>query len=131
MAVTDLTADMLTMIRNASKARKESVDIKCSKLLESMCGILKENGFINNFKKMEDNKQGQIKVYLKYTSGKPAITGIRKITRPGLRYYQGHKDIRLVYGGIGISILTTSEGLMTGKDARAKKIGGELLCYVW
>jgi small subunit ribosomal protein S8 len=132
VAITDLTADMLTMIRNASSAHKETVEIKCSKFLEAICEILKHEGFISNYKKIEDEKQGMIKVYLKYgKTNMPAITGIKKVTRPGLRAYKGYRDISLIFGGIGMSIISTSQGMMTSKDARAKKVGGEVVCHVW
>lgn len=132
MAITDLTADMLTMIRNASKAKKETVEIKRSNSLEVISKILKEQGFISNYKAISDKKQGLLKLYLKYYKDKkPALIGLKKITKPGLRIYKGYKKLPRVMGGIGIAIVSTSQGIMTSKDARQRKVGGEVLCYVW
>ena len=132
MAVTDLTADMLTMIRNASSARKNFVIIKSSKMLVSICEILKTEGFIEDFQKMEDNKQGQIKVYLKYVkNNNPAISELKRVSTPGLRKYIAYGEIKKVLGGVGISVVSTSQGIMTGTEARSKNIGGELICYAW
>jgi len=132
VAITDLTADMLTMIRNASSAHKESVEIKRSNLLETVLKILKEEGFVTNFKPIPDKKQGLIKVYLKYNKNKvPALLNLKRISKPGLRSYKTYKDLPRVLGGVGIAIISTSSGIMTAKDARAKKIGGEVICYAW
>ena len=132
MSVTDLTADMLTMMRNANRAKKDSVMIKSSNMLLSICAILKKEGFIENYQKVEDNKQGIIKVYLKYTKkNQAALKGLKRISTPGLRNYTGYKDIRKVIGGVGISIISTSAGIMTGSEARSKNIGGEIICYAW
>lgn len=132
MAITDLTADMFTMIRNASKAKKVTVEIKRSNLLEAISRILKEQGFISNYKAIPDKKQGLLKVYLKYGKNKqPALIGLKKITKPSLRIYKGRKKLPRVLGGIGISIVSTSQGIMTSQEARRRKIGGEIICYVW
>lgn len=132
MAITDLTADMFTMIRNASRARKETVEIKKSNLLETVLKILKEEGFVSNFKPILDKKQGLIKVYLKYNKDKvPALLDLKRISKPGLRVYKTHKNLPRVLGGVGIAIISTSSGIMTAKDARMKKIGGEVVCYAW
>ncbi len=132
MAITDLTADMFTMIRNASKAKKVTVEIKRSNLLEVISRILKEQGFISNYKAISDKKQGLLRVYLKYGKDKkPALIGLKKITKPSLRIYKGHKKLPRVLGGIGISIVSTSQGIMTSREARRRKIGGEIICYVW
>ena len=132
MAITDLTADMFTMIRNASKAKKVTVEIKRSNLLEVISRILKEQGFISNYKAISDKKQGLLRVYLKYGKGKkPALIGLKKITKPSLRIYKGHKKLPRVLGGIGISIVSTSQGVMTSREARRRKIGGEIICYAW
>ena len=132
MAITDLTADMLTMIRNASNARKETVEIKRSNLLETVLKILKEESFISNFKPIPDKKQGLIKVYLKYNKDKvPALLDLKRISKPGLRIYKTSKNLPRVLGGVGIAIISTSSGIMTAKDARIKKIGGEVICYAW
>ncbi|MDD5438917.1 MAG: 30S ribosomal protein S8 [Candidatus Omnitrophica bacterium] len=132
MSITDLTADMLTMIRNASRAHKEAVEIKRSKLLSAICEILKKEGFIANFKEIEDKKQGLIKIYLKYNKdNSSAIVGLKSISTAGLRRYEGYEDFRKILGGVGIAIVSTSKGIMTTKEARAKKIGGEIICYAW
>lgn len=130
--ITDLTADMLAVIRNASKAKKESVEIKRSRLLENILKILRDEGFISNFKTIDDKKQGLIKVYLKYNKNKtPAILGLKKVTKSSLRIYKSYKKLPRVLGGIGIAIISTSQGVMSDKDARSKKIGGEIICYAW
>ncbi len=132
MAITDLTSDMLTMIRNASKAKKETVEIKRSNLLEEILKILKEEGFISNYKSISDKKQGLLKVYLKYNKDRmPALIGLRKITKPSLRIYKGRKELPHVLGGVGIAIVSTSKGVMASGEARQKKIGGEVICYAW
>ncbi len=132
MAITDLTADMFTMIRNASKAKKETVEIKRSNLLEAVSKILKEENFISNYKPISDKKQGLLRVYLKYNKDKkPALMGLKKITKPSLRIYKGSKKLPRVLGGIGIAIVSTSQGIMTSNEARRRKIGGEVICYVW
>jgi len=132
VAITDLTADMFTMIRNASKARKVSVEIKRSNLLEIVLKILKDEGFISNFKPIQDKKQGLIKVYLKYNKDKqPALINLKRISTPGLRVYKPYKKLPRVLGGVGIAVLSTSAGVMTAKDARTKKVGGEVVCYAW
>lgn len=132
MAVTDPIADMLTRIRNASFAKKEVVEIKNSKFLEEVMKILKKEGFIANYKLMKDAKQGMLRVYLKYSKeGAPAILGIRRISRPGLRAYKKCDELPKVYGGLGIAIISTSKGLLTDAQAREQKIGGEVICYTW
>jgi small subunit ribosomal protein S8 len=120
------------MIRNASKAKKVTVEIKRSNLLEVISRILKEQGFISNYKAISDKKQGLLRVYLKYGKDKkPALIGLKKITKPSLRIYKGHKKLPRVLRGIGISIVSTSQGVMTSREARRRKIGGEIICYVW
>jgi len=132
MTVTDTIADALTIIRNGALAGKEAVEIKKSSLCENIMGILKREGFIENHKTIDDNKQGLIKVYLKYDKDKSsALTGLKRISKPGLRVYVAKKEIKRVYGGIGIAIISTSQGLMTDKEAREKSIGGEILCQAW
>lgn len=132
MSVTDPIADALTIIRNASRAAKETADIKGSKLTGQILEILKKERFIQDFRFVEDKKQGFFKVYLKYQKGKiPAITGIKKCSNPGRRLYKSADSISKVYGGLGVAILTTSKGLLTDEEARAQKVGGELLCQVW
>ena len=132
MPITDSIADALTIIRNGSRARKDKVDIKRSRLSEEILKIFKREGYISNFKAIEDKKQGVIRVYLRYNPDKsPIITGIKKISKPGLRVYVGNDNIPKVLSGFGIAVISTSRGLMTDKEARKEKIGGEVLCYAW
>ena len=132
MAVTDPIADMLTMIRNASSAKKDVMEVKNSHLAEEILKIFKKERFIINFKLIKDSKQGILRVYLKYgKDGFPAITGIRRISKPGLRIYKKSDELPKVYGGLGIAIISTSKGLMTDKQARKAGLGGEVLCKIW
>ncbi len=132
MTMTDPIADMLTRIRNALKARHVKVDIPSSKMKLEIAKILKEEGYIENFKSIEDGKQGILEVSLKYTKdGLPAISGLQKVSRPGRRVYCDKSEIPDVLGGYGIAILSTSQGIMTGKQSRTKGIGGEVLCSIW
>lgn len=132
MSLSDPIANALTKIRNALKAKKETVDISFSKLLQEVLTILKERGYIRNFKLMKDNKWGMLKVYLRYTpTRQPVISGLERISRPGLRVYVDKNEIPRVKGGLGLAILTTSKGIMTDKEARGAKVGGEILCYIW
>ena len=131
MSVSDPIADTLTILRNATSARKETVEFPASKLLERMMAIFKNDGYIEDFRLLKDNKQGILKVYLKYENTKPLIIGIKRISKPGLRRYAGAAEIPRVLGGMGTALLTTSKGLMTGREARKQKVGGEVLAYVW
>ena len=132
MSVTDLIADQLTVIRNAIMAGKKTVLVKRSGTIEGIVKIIKDEGFIDNYKVIEDNKQGQIKLYLKYLDdGRPIMENLKRISSPGLREYVPAKNVKKVLGGVGIAILSTSNGLMTDKQAKEKGIGGELLCKVW
>jgi small subunit ribosomal protein S8 len=133
MAFSDPIADFLTRIRNATSARHRYVDIRWSKLKQSIAEILKNLGFIENYLVKQDNKnRGTIRVFLKYTDGRlPVIQGLTRVSKPGLRRYVGCDDIPMFYGGLGISILSTSHGIMSGYDAHKKGIGGELLCLIW
>ena len=132
MAVTDSIADMLTVIRNGSFASKGIVEVRGSKLAEEILGIFKKEYFISNYKLIKDNKQGILRVHLKYSKeGAPAILGIKRISRPGLRLYKKADEMPKVYGGLGMAIISTSKGLMTDSQARDNKIGGEVLCYIW
>ena len=132
MSVTDLIADQLTVIRNGLMAGKKSVIIKRSTLLEGLMKIIKEEGFIENYKVIEDNKQGLIKVYLKYLEdGASVIENLERVSTPGLRRYIPSEKIKSVLGGSGIAILSTSKGLLTDKDAKEQGVGGELICRVW
>ncbi|MCM8790112.1 MAG: 30S ribosomal protein S8 [Candidatus Omnitrophica bacterium] len=132
MAATDPIADMLTVIRNASSAKKDVVEVKNSVLSEGIVKILKREGFISNYKIIKDNKQGIIRVYLKYLkNGTPAILGLKRVSRPGLRVYSKANALPRVYSGLGVAIISTSKGLLTDEEARDKKVGGEVLCYAW
>lgn len=132
MALTDPIADMLTVIRNASSSRKEVVEVKNSRLSEEILKIFKQERFIDNYKVIKDSKQGILRVYLKYLkSGNPGLLGIKRVSRPGLRIYKKAEELPKVYGGLGIAVISTSKGIMTDKEAREKKIGGEVICYTW
>jgi len=133
MAFSDPIADFLTRIRNATRARRRFVDIRWSKLKQNIAEIMKNQGFVENFLVKQDNKnRGTIRVFLKYTDGRsPVIQGLTRVSKPGLRRYIGHQEIPRYYGGLGVSILSTSQGIMSGHDAHMKGIGGELLCLVW
>lgn len=128
----DPIADMLTRVRNAMAARHPKVDVPASKLKTEIARILKEEGYIANFKVAEEGVKKVIKIYLKYaTDNSPVVTGIERVSRPGCRTYVGKTDIPRVQGGLGISILTTPQGVMTGRTAHKQGVGGEILCRVW
>lgn len=132
MAITDPIADMLTRIRNAGKAKFNSVDIPGSNLKIEIAKVLKNEGFIRNYKFIKDNRQGILRIYLKYSqTNQSAILGLERISKPSRRMYMKCKDIRPVLNGMGISILSTSKGIMTDRDARKENLGGEMLCRVW
>ena len=130
--ISDPIADMLTRVRNALKARFQKVDVPASKLKTEIARILKDEGYILNYKIVDDDNHKAIRVYLKYTAGnQPVISNIERVSRPGCRVYVGATDIPKVLGGLGVNILTTPKGVMTGKSARKEGVGGELLCQVW
>ena len=132
MAMTDPIADMLTRIRNANQALLEKVDIPSSRLKVEIAKTLKAEGFIRAFKLIDDNKQGVLRVYLKFGPGNErVILGLRRISRPGLRVYRKSRQIPSVISGVGVSIVSTPRGLMSGKQARERSLGGEVLFYVW
>ena len=132
MHITDPIADMLTRIRNANSAKHDTVDIPASNMKKSIAQILVDEGYIKGYKVIEDGKQGVIKVTLKYTDGKtPVITGLRRVSKPGLRIYSNAEDMPKVMKGLGIAIISTSKGVMTDREARKQHIGGEVLAYVW
>ena len=132
MAITDPIADMLTILRNASVAKKPAAEVKNSKISEGILKILKDESFVSNFKLIKDTKQGILRVYFKYAEdGAPALLGLKRISRPGLRTYKKADELPKVYGGLGVAIISTSKGLMTDSQAREKKLGGEVICYVW
>ena len=132
MNMTDPVADLLTRIRNGVRAKLGKVDVPRSKLKVEIARILKDEGYITNFKLSEDDKQGNLRVFLKYGPGmERVITDVQRVSRPGCRIYCGKDQIPRVYGGLGINILSTSRGLMTGKAAAREGVGGEILCNVW
>ena len=132
MQITDPIADLLTRIRNASNAKHETVDIPASNMKKAIAKILLDEGYIKNFQIIEDSKQGIIRVTLKYGENKSkVITGIKRVSRPGLRIYAGADELPKVLRGLGIAIISTSKGIMTDKEARANHIGGEVLAFIW
>lgn len=131
MSRTDLIADTFTMIRNAIMAKKQNLDVPSSNTMVSILEILKQEGYIDNFKPIEDKKQGIIRIYLKYTAEKSAIRSIKRISKPGLRVYAKSSKIPSVIKGRGIAIISTSRGIMTDKQARQSNAGGEIIAYVW
>ena len=132
MQMSDVIADMLTRIRNANDAKHATVDIPASKMKKAIADILVEEGYVKSYTVIEDGKQGVIRVTLKYGQGKAkVIRGIRRVSKPGLRIYAGYEEMPKVMNGLGIAIVSTSKGIMTDKKARATKIGGEVLAFVW
>ncbi|MDA0748383.1 MAG: 30S ribosomal protein S8 [bacterium] len=132
MSMTDPIADMLTRTRNASRAGHRKVDIPSSNLKRELARIMKERGFIRNYAFVEDNRQGYLRLYLKYSESEEcAIQGITRISTPGLRTYVGKDDIPRVLSGLGVAILSTSRGILTDAEARKAGVGGEVLCHVW
>ena len=132
MSVSDFIADQLTIIRNGIRVNKKSVIVRNSKMMEGILNIFKREEFIDNFKIIEDNKQGTIKVYLRYTEeGTSVIENLQKVSTPGLRQYIPTKQLKLVMGGIGVAIYSTSKGLLTDKEVKEQGIGGELICKIW
>ena len=132
MQISDVIADMLTRIRNASNAKHETVDIPASNMKKAIADILLEEGYIKAVNVQEDGKQGTIRITLKYEAGKvKAIRGIRRVSKPGLRIYSNCEDMPKVMNGLGIAIVSTSKGIMTDKRARREHVGGEVLAFVW
>ena len=132
MQITDAIADMLTRIRNANSAKHETVDIPASNVKKAIAQILVDEGYIKGFTVIEDNKQGVIRVTLKYGVGKTRIiSGLRRVSKPGLRIYAGCEELPRVMRGLGIAIISTPKGIMTDKKARKENVGGEVLAYVW
>ena len=130
MTMTDPVSDLLTRIRNASDARHETVDIPSSKMKLEIVRILKEEGYISGFSTSEDNKQGNIRIQLRYEGKNAVISSLERISRPGCRVYVGKSEIPSIIGGMGICIMSTSQGILTGKQAQEKGLGGEVLCAV-
>jgi small subunit ribosomal protein S8 len=131
MVMTDPIADMLTRIRNATIVRDKVVEIPVSKIKLEIVKILKEEGYIQDFEAVEEAKQGKVKVYLKYNGKEKVISGLKRISKPGLKVYARKDEIPRVLGGLGIAVMSTSKGVMTDRKARTEGIGGEVICYVW
>ena len=131
MQMSDVIADMLTRIRNANDAKHESVEIPASNMKKAIADILVNEGYIKGYQIIDDNKQGIIKVTLKYVGKQKAITGLKRVSKPGLRVYAAKEDLPRVYRGLGIAIISTSQGIMTDKKARLANVGGEVLAFIW
>ena len=133
MTSTDFVGDFLTHIRNASRARKEKVTTRTSRLTLRLAEILKQEGFIDQFKPFNEGNKNFVRIHLKYLGGKkqPAIQGIRRVSKPGRRVYVGSEEIPRVVGGFGVSVVSTSKGIMVDREARKVRVGGELICKVW
>ena len=132
MTMTDPIADMLTRIRNAKVVKHETVDVTASNMKKELARILLEEGFIRGYDVIEDGKQGIIRIQLKYgQEGERVITGLKKISKPGMRVYAANHEIPKVLNGLGISVISTSKGILTDKQARKENVGGEVICYVW
>jgi len=129
--VNDPIADMLTRIRNAVMVGHDSVMVPHSRVKVSIAKILKDENFIGDFEITKGKQEQMMKIQLKYVDKQPAVLGLERVSRPGLRVYAGKTEIPRVYGGLGVAVMSTSQGIMTGKDAWRKKLGGEVLCYVW
>ncbi|RKY30603.1 MAG: 30S ribosomal protein S8 [Candidatus Omnitrophota bacterium] len=131
MSRTDLIADNFTAVRNAIMAKKENVDVAASKSMKAILEILKKERYIDNFKIIDDKKQGKIRIYLKYIGGKCVIRNIKRISKPGLRVYTKYHKIPSVLRGKGLAIISTPKGIMTNFQAKSKNLGGEVLIYIW
>lgn len=132
MPVTDQISDMLTRLRNAILARHDHVLVPASRLKLELAKILKAQGYIQKYDLVDDKRQGQIRIHLRYGAGRsPVITGLRRISRPGVRVYVDARHLPRVMGGLGVAVLSTSQGVLTDREARRRGIGGEVLCYVW
>ncbi len=132
MQITDTIADMLTRIRNASSSKHETVDVPASNMKKSIAKILVDEGFVSSYDVIEDDKQGVIRIKLKYTENRtPVITGLRRVSKPGLRMYSNCKELPKVMKGLGVAIVSTSKGVMTDKAARKANAGGEVLAFIW
>lgn len=131
MSLNDPISDLLTTIRNGVGADKETVDIPASKLNGRILEIFKNDGYIEDVRLMKNNTQGTFKVYLKYENKKPAIMGLRRISKSGLRVYRKNDELPHVLNGLGTAVLSTSKGVITDREARKLKVGGEILCYIW
>jgi small subunit ribosomal protein S8 len=131
MSKTDPIADYLTRVRNAVRAKHKKVDVPASNMKKELTRILIEQKFVEGFTLIEDNKQGILRISLKYYDSKSVLSGIRRVSRPGIRQYKAAEDLPRVQNGLGVAIISTSKGLMTNKQARKENVGGEVVCYVW
>jgi len=131
MSRTDLIADVFTAVRNAIMVNKENVDVPASRTLKSILEILKKEDYIDNFKFIEDKRQGILRIYLKYLAGKSAIRNLKRVSRSSLRLYVKHKKVPVVLRGRGLAIISTSKGILTDREAREQGLGGEVLAYIW
>lgn len=131
MSMTDPIADFLTRIRNASKAKHKRVDVPASKLKKAMTEILAKQKYISGYTLLEDGKQGVLRIQLRYNNGKSVITGLRRVSKPGIRQYRAAEELPRVLGGLGIAIVSTSKGVMTDAQARKEGVGGEVIAYIW
>jgi small subunit ribosomal protein S8 len=131
MSRTDLISDVFTIIRNAARINKQVVNVPASAVVKSIAEILKREGYIEEFKFVEDKKQGILRIYLKYIKDRPVLNNLKRISKPGLRIYVKGDEVPEVYRGKGIALISTSQGILTDKQAREKKIGGEVVGYVW
>jgi small subunit ribosomal protein S8 len=131
MSLSDPIADMLTRIRNGLRSRHDVVNVRASKICEGMCRVLKDEGYIDDYTRVEDNKQGLLRVYLKYgPTGEDVVTAVRRISRPGCRVYKSVDDLPRPLNGLGISVISTSHGVLSDRECREKNVGGEVLCVV-
>ncbi len=131
MSMTDPIADMLTRIRNGCMARLERVDMPNSNLKLNVAKLMKEHGYISNYRVVKDDRQGILRIFLKYQDGKPVILGLKRISKPGRRHYVGKNDIAKVRAGYGMAVVSTSKGVMTDAQAREQGVGGEVICAIW
>ena len=131
MQMSDVIADMLTRIRNASNAKHQTVDVPASNMKKAIADILVEEGYVKGYQVVEDGKQGIIRITLKYVGKQKAIQGIRRVSKPGLRVYSNCEDMPRVMNGLGVAIVSTSKGIMTDKKARKENVGGEVIAFVW
>lgn len=132
MNINDPIADLLTRIRNANTIARDKIDMPASNMKEEIVRVLKEEGFISGYNRRKNNAQGTLRIFLKYgDNGEKVITGLKRISKPGLRVYANKEELPKVLGGLGIAIISTSQGVMTDKEARKAGIGGEVICYVW
>ena len=131
MVMTDPIADFLTRIRNANMALKDNVEIPASNMKRDIAQILKDEGYIRDYEHIEDGKQGILRLYLKYKDKQRVISGLKRISKPGLKVYAKKEEVPQVLGGLGIAVISTSGGIITDKKARSEKVGGEVICYIW